>query len=292
MDKIFDFGNRAGSERAIRDTWTELRNSLAQEKFIYSETDKALETTFLRVFDDLFSHCHYLFDTSINELVRQGNVFVRGAVIRDGKIPTYDRFLPKAEYIKDDNRFSPPGVEWLYLALGKSQISEHDLSFAEECAIAECRAQKGDYFALCEFKAIPEAMDAKLVDLTIAGNMSFDQINNDFEVKAESFAKKVAAQLLNNGTPPQNPKAEIEKLMHIWASMTYSKLMSEQIFIPVSSDNKKIMYAPFQCIAQYFISKGYDGIIYSSTVYNKANNLVLFDRSMATPTGRVKDITI
>jgi hypothetical protein len=68
--------------------------------------------------------------------------------------------------------------------------------------------------------------------------------------------------------------------------------MSEQIFIPVSSDNKKIMYAPFQCIAQYFISKGYDGIIYSSTVYNKANNLVLFDRSMATPTGRVKDITI
>ena len=42
MDKIFDFGNRAGSERAIRDTWTELRNSLAQEKFIYSETDKAL----------------------------------------------------------------------------------------------------------------------------------------------------------------------------------------------------------------------------------------------------------
>ena len=292
MNAIFDFANKAGSERAIRDTWAELRNSLAQEKFIYSETDKALETTFLRAFDDLFSHCHDLFDTSINELVQQGDVLVRGAVIRDGKVPTYDRFLPKAEYIKEDNRFSPPGVEWLYLALGKSQISEHELSYAEECAIAECRAQKGDYFALCEFKALPEAMNAKLVDLTIAGNMSFEQINSDFEAKAKYLVKKFAAQLLNQGILSQNRKAEIEKLTQVWASRTYSKLLSEQIFLPVSSVNKKIMYAPFQCIAQYFISKGYDGIIYSSTVYDKANNLVLFDKSMATPTGRVKDITI
>ena len=51
-------------------------------------------------------------------------------------MPEYERFIPKKEFIKNDNRFSPPGVEWLYLALG----NESDI---HQCAQAECRAHVG-----------------------------------------------------------------------------------------------------------------------------------------------------
>ena len=48
---------------------------------------------------------------------------------------------------------------------------------------------------------------------------------------------------------------------------TYTKLLSEQIFVPLNSaDNKSIMYAPFQTMAQYYISLGYSGIVFGSTV--------------------------
>ena len=60
---------------------------------------------------------------------------------------------------------------------------------------------------------------------------------------------------------------EFKKLFTKWGVYTYSKLLSEQIFEPLDEkDNKSLMYAPFQTMAQYYISLGYAGIIYGSTV--------------------------
>ena len=50
--------------------------------------------------------------------------------------------------------------------------------------------------------------------------------------------------------------------------------------------------APFQTMAQYYISCGYSGIIYGSTVCSGGRNLVLFDKGIAHPVGAVEDYII
>ena len=52
------------------------------------------------------------------------------------------------------------------------------------------------------------------------------------------------------------------------------------------------MYAPFQTMAQYYISLGYSGIVYGSTVCSVGKNIVLFDKQMAYPSGEIVINTI
>ena len=52
------------------------------------------------------------------------------------------------------------------------------------------------------------------------------------------------------------------------------------------------MYASFQCLAKYFESLGYGGILYPSTVYPKARNIVLFNKTIGNPSGTVKTFII
>lgn len=62
--------------------------------------------------------------------------------------------------------------------------------------------------------------------------------------------------------------------------------------MPITTENKSIMYAPFQCMAQYFLSKGYCGIVYSSTVFPSGKNVVLFDKMAAYPCGMIRRFVI
>ena len=50
--------------------------------------------------------------------------------------------------------------------------------------------------------------------------------------------------------------------------------------------------APFQTMAQYYISLGYAGIIYGSTVSKTGKNIVLFDKTTAHPVGAIEDYRI
>ena len=45
-------------------------------------------------------------------------------------------------------------------------------------------------------------------------------------------------------------------------------------------------------MAQYFLSLGYVGIVYSSTVFPEGKNVVLFDKDAAFPVGKIKKITV
>ena len=58
-----------------------------------------------------FRHFHYT-------IHRIEAVSYTHLILKKDEMPEYERFIPKKEFIKNDNRFSPPGVEWLYLALG------------------------------------------------------------------------------------------------------------------------------------------------------------------------------
>ena len=86
---------------------------------------------------------------------------------------------------------------------------------------------------------------------------------------------------------------EFQQLFTRWFVYKYAKLLSEQIFVPLEiSDNRTVAYAPFQTMAQYYISLGYSGIIYGSTVCEKGKNIVLFDKQMAFPVGKIEDYVI
>lgn len=208
--------------------------------------------------------------------------------MKNDEIPNYDRFLPKEEYIKEDNRFSPPHVEWLYLAVG----NDNDI---HECAQAECRAKRGNMFGFCHFQRDTKYDMCKLVDLTIADDVSYVELNTTLEKYAQVQTEKIKKIIKATGFPPKIniDQKEFEKVFTQWAVYTYVKLLSTQIFKPLDNcDNKAITYAPFQTIAQYYISLGYSGIIYDSTVCLKGKNIVLFDKHMACPIGTIENYKI
>lgn len=197
--------------------------------------------------------------------------------------------MPVSEYIKDDNRFSPAGVEWLYLAIGDSE------GIVKECAEKECRAKSGERFGFCKFDINDNYKDLKLIDLTIANKMSYERINNillEMEEKeykrSLKYAQKHGFLAYKLNYSDNSLKNEIAK----WLLYMYSKMLSENIFIPIKTENKKLEYAPFQTLAMYFIKEDFDGIIYSSTVCPAAKNIVLFNKQYAVPYGTIQDYII
>ena len=81
---------------------------MANGLFSYNEIEKAKKQTFLKVYDDLF-HKHFgIKHKTIALKDLKGKLIGRGTILKTDEIPNYERFLPKEEYIRDDNRFSPP----------------------------------------------------------------------------------------------------------------------------------------------------------------------------------------
>ena len=289
---VIDYENLEHSEETMRRTWDEFGSALARNEFEYTDTDQALTITFLKQFDRWFQGIGKS-EMSI-ELTRYTSTkyIGRGAIIRESEpaeTPPYDRFMPVARFINQDNRFSPAGIEWLYLAIGKSQ------NIIQECAEKECRASHGERFAFCNFQTNPLYPDLKVVDLTIADDLSYKDINErlhkleqrEYE-KRFKYAQKHGYWQYRLNYKDDQPEQEVAK----WLLYTYAKMMSTNIFVPIKTSDKKLEYAPFQTLAVYFIKEGFDGIIYSSTVCPNSKNIVLFNKEYAVPYGEVVDYTI
>lgn len=290
--RIFDFKRIGPSEETIKRTWNELGLALANKEFSYNDLESALKTTYLRVFDDLLTNCHELFDVKFGKLMSDESCFARAARIAAEDETDYERFIPKSKYITSANRFSPAGVEWLYLAFGSEDLYDGELLTAERCALCECRAQKNDNFVICKFAGNNVFENAIIVDLTIADEKTYDDINSEFEQESLKYIDDQIMKILYTGQKVPERTPEIERVIKTWAATTYSKLLSQQIFVPVDSSDRELVYAPFQCMANYFMSKGYSGIVYSSTVYPNGRNIVLFDKNMAAPVGDIKTLVI
>lgn len=285
MGKIFDFGDISSSKTSIKKSWYEFRDKLKNGEFTYIDTEKAMETTFLKVFHDLFNTNH-----GINQIIKRVEEINfpmgRGSKLSETESINYDRFVPKAQFIKSPNRFSPPNVEWLYLAL-------EDSVEATDIAKNEIKVSSGDRFGFCCFKFSDNATDKKIIDLTIAENYNYEDLNDALENYAQEVLKKEKLKALFLRKMPKREniidKKEFEKVFLEWGVNTYCKLLSEEIFMPIDTDDKDLEYAPFQTLAQYFLSMGFCGIIYKSTVCKGGKNLVLFDKNLAYPTGTIID---
>ena len=279
---VFDFGNIEKNQQIIKDNWAQFRTDLEQGLFLYDNVEMATKSLFLRVFDDLHGNMSSKMQRPLKDIEK--NILLRGTILSEGEKPNYSRMLPDKKYITCGNRFSPKGVEWLYLSVGKC-IEE-----ALECSRAECRANN-KRFAYCIFEIDDAHKHELLVDLTISDHLSTKKINDALEEVAKTQRNKCIKASRELGVPVKlSPRAKMIMVDEIkeWYLKTYMKLLSEQIFLPLKdSDDKDKMYAPFQCLAQYFASKGYVGIVYKSTVSERGKNVVFFDKRIARPTGDI-----
>ena len=284
MDRIFDFGNIERQENTMYRTWDEFRKALSEGKFKYYETDKAMQETFLKVFNDMFeiNKQKEQYSKRFKELRESGLFLLRGARLNNSNPVDYSRFLPLSKFINEDNRFSPKGVEWLYLAIGETK------SIAENCALKECRAQSGMTFGLCNFKLDAVFDELRLVDLTISNNRSYEEINGFLECFCQTVSKLSVEQSMKKGRIILPKEEVVKEVIKIWATSLYAKMMSSCIFEPVETGDKELMYSPFQCMAYYFQRCGFEGIIYGSTVCPEAKDIVLFDKKYAIPFGDIE----
>lgn len=289
---VLDEISLAHSEEIMKRTWAEFGNALARKDFEYTDTDNALSVTFLRQFDGWFQGIGKSEMTAtLSEFLNSKHIG-RGTIIKPSEpqdTPPYDRLLPVSKFITEDNRFSPPGVEWLYLAVGENQ------NIVQKGAENECRAKQGDRFAFCNFEINTDYSNLKVVDLTIADKMTYDDINKILKEleereydRAFKYVEKYGYLTYRLNYKNDYMKQDIAK----WVLRTYAKMMSKNLFVPINTDNKKLVYAPFQTLAMYFIREGFDGIVYSSTVCPESKNIVLFNKNYAVPCGDVLDYII
>lgn len=97
---LFDFGDIKKSEITIKNTWNEFQAALANKTFKYDEVESAMTTTFLKVFDDLFANCCVRLERSL-DIFQTDGYLARGAKLKALETVSYDRFMPKAEFINE-----------------------------------------------------------------------------------------------------------------------------------------------------------------------------------------------
>lgn len=226
MSRFFDFSDsdREKLERKIKETWVDFRTDLTNKRFGYQEIDKAKECTFLKVYDEMFyKNRGFEFNTTMVDELKDLTIG-RGAILSVEECPDYERFIPKEEFIREANRFSPPGVEWLYLAMGEEEQ-------INKCSQAECRAERGNRFGFCHFEFGSECGDLKIVDLTIANDLSYDELNKKLETHAQKICENEIRRAMHTRTISRDKswQGNFEKTLIMWIVYTYSKLLSEQI---------------------------------------------------------------
>lgn len=294
-----DSENRENVIKTFKDTWEEFRYDLGQKKFEYNNMDKAKNYTFLKVLSGVLQYNKNFKDMQVNfnELYFYYS-FCRATKKSDDESFSsfnYDRFIPQKEYIDKDNRFSPKGVEYLYLACKTKFGIEKNYKYIEEVALKEVRATKNNIYGLCNFNIPEEYLDKnkKLIDLTISDNKLYEEIDSELCDKSDDFiVSNLRTFIKHNGKIDVSDINEYSyNISRKFCLDTYFRILSSELFKPIENPKSKdIEYAPFHCLAYYFKQLGYDGIIYKSTVCKSkyGKNVVFFDKRLARPFGKIR----
>ena len=246
LDDPFD-----GSKQAVNETWCEFKDALKDELLRYDDINKVKEFQFIKTFDYLMKY-EFVVELLTVDLkpFSKGKHFYRAARIKNGENVNLNRFVPDASKMERDNRFSPIGVEWLYLGYDRYAVD------AKRCCYNEIRANEFECIKYCEFG---NPKDYKIINLTIADD------KDDYEILIQKFRNPI--------------EVPVKLLIEV-----YCKILSVEIFKPINdAESKEIEYKPFQAMAKYFQDLGFNGIIYSSTVSEFGKNIVIFDKEGLSP---------
>lgn len=257
-DVNFDLESYRGAREAAQETWNKLRKDLESKEFDFCDKEEIQNIPFIEVLHKILEYEYVRkFVTVELKYYAKSKRFMRAAKVKHEERITADRFIPKADFMQSSNRFSPKGVEWLYLGFDRY------IKDAKECCCAEIRAKEEDDVKYCEFKYGNGTH--KVIDLTKSIEIDWSDICYRVGKTADEVAQ-----------------------LFIWEF--YSKIIAEEIFLPITSADKEKEYAPFHCMAKYFMSLGFDGIIYKSTVSKVGKNIVMFDRESFNPVDKSWEI--
>lgn len=266
---MVDMSGREKSIRVLREVWEDFRQQTVVGKYSSEQLAIAKEHNFLRTLDDALHYEDNMSSLTIDfRTLRLCYIFCRATKLKldENNIPL-TRFLPMSEYIEDHNRFSPKGVEYLYLGC-KFIASGKKYEDVEKLCLKEIDSQIGDRIGICRFE-IPKYLcgdliypnNYKVIDLSLFDSYSFEEIENEVE----------------NSQSKDSLNKALFKL--------YMKLLSSELFKKVENVRKELEYSPFHCLSYYFKSLGFHGIIYKSRVHEDitVKNIVLFDKNYANP---------
>lgn len=252
---IFDLeseGGYVGGMEGITRSWNELKDKLKSGEISIDSFEDIPNTPFLGVLNKALSYEFAQQRVKVDIFYYSKNKkFYRAAIIKPNEIIDTSRFIPRADMMRGGNRFSPKGIEWLYMGVDRYGLD------AKKCCFAEVRANEASSVKYCEFKCNLEKNDI-VIDLTISDGKDLDDICRVSRRKPEK-----------NG--------------QIFVIELFMKLLSEEIFKPIETNNKDIEYAPFQFMGNYFKRIGYKGIIYKSTVSSCGKNIVIFNKNSYIP---------
>lgn len=252
--------------------------------------------SFLSTFDDVFCHAINLHKSSFFHPLNNTDVLCRAVEGWNHKV---DRFIPWAS--KTNNRWNPPGKQFLYLSFSKNEkMYNDDLTVNEYICLEELRAQKGKLYSFCHFKPTVSgnildlsyndvSMDNVRQELNVHCNKTIQEITKKYflsyrdksGIKDDSLLKKEVLQLTQ-----QSPISK--DILEETLAKQYLKMICNCIYKKVDeTDEKKLQtaYKSFHILSEYFESKGITGIIYPCTRTTKVvgKNLVLFDVNDAIP---------
>lgn len=124
LGQIFDFSGIEKSEKSIKKTWQEFRDALSKGDFSFDDIASAKKNTFLRVYDDLFNkNAGIEYNTVLISEIEKYCVG-RGTILGEDENPDFERFIPKTEFIKEDNRFSPSAMGVASMIVGQYYMTQ------------------------------------------------------------------------------------------------------------------------------------------------------------------------
>lgn len=251
---------------------------------------------FLSIFDDVFSHAINLHKDRFFHRLNDTDVLCR---VVDGWGHTTERFIPWPS--KTNNRWNPPGKQFLYLSFGNEEIPySSDLSINEYICLEEYRAEKGKQYSFCHFKPTTEGniLDLSYNDISMGSiKLILDNHYNETvqnivgEMLSEPNAKlkyKNERKLRNAIIQKMNEHPVNEQIVEESVAKQYLKMVCSCIYQKVDETDeskRELAYKSFHILSEYLESKGVTGIIYPCTRTKKINgkNIVLFNVKDAIP---------
>lgn len=176
------------------------------------------------------------------------------------------------DFAKYHNRMNPPGRAFNYfgvLPINKGPREDVAKILILNTIKAEIRVKNGQTLTLCRFKMAKS--------LKIFNMYPHEEVSTDFFVFIKSLETKNASFKGNFKTREMKQKLYLNEM---FAKYFFNLMNSEEIFKPVDfieEEKRAKEYAPFQFLASYIESLGYEGIKYKSTVNENGANLVIFE---------------
>ena len=252
--------------------------------------------SFIEIFDDVFTNAINIHKDRFFHELSDSDILCR--VVSDWGHNT-DRFISWPS--KTNNRWNPPGKQYLYLSFGKKEEPySSELSVSEYICLEEYRAKSNEKYSFCHFAP---AIKGNILDLSY-NDTSITQIKSIIDIYYNESVQSMISQLLSESNAQQKyqNKRKLKKsvlrkiqgnpidkgiLVESFAKQ-YLKMICSCIYKKVgeTDENKREMaYKSFHILSEYLESKGVTGVIYPCTRTNQiqGKNLVLFDVNDAIP---------